>query len=58
LPADEIVRIANDENVDLIVISTHGRSGWRHLISGSVAEKIVRIASHPVLAIRAPKKES
>ena len=55
-PADEIVRIANEENIDLIVIATHGRTGWRHLVSGSVTEKVVRIASHPVLTIRTPKK--
>lgn len=56
--ADEIVRIANEENVDLIVIATHGRTGWRHLVSGSVTEKVVRIASHPVLTIRPPRKNA
>ncbi|MDH5684030.1 MAG: universal stress protein, partial [candidate division WOR-3 bacterium] len=56
LAADEIVRVAEENNVDLIVIATHGRTGFRHLISGSVTEKVVRIASHPVLTIRIPRK--
>jgi nucleotide-binding universal stress UspA family protein len=53
--ADEISRIANDQDVDLIVIATHGHTGWRHLVFGSVAERVVRIAKHPVLTIRAPE---
>jgi nucleotide-binding universal stress UspA family protein len=40
--------------VDLIVMGTHGRSGVAHLLIGSVAEKIVRAASCPVLTIRHP----
>jgi len=55
--AREIVRIARDENVDLIVIATHGMTGWRHLVFGSVAEKVVRLAPCPVLTVRAPKEE-
>jgi len=42
--------------VDLIVISTHGETGWRHLVFGSVAEKVVRFSSCPVLTIREPDK--
>jgi nucleotide-binding universal stress UspA family protein len=49
--ADEIVRLANDESADLIVIATHGLTGWRHLIFGSVAEKVIRHADRPVLVI-------
>jgi nucleotide-binding universal stress UspA family protein len=52
--ADEIIRIADEEKADLIVIATHGFTGWRHLVFGSVAEKVVRIASCPVLTVRAP----
>jgi nucleotide-binding universal stress UspA family protein len=52
--ANEILSIAEKENVDLIVIATHGRTGWRHLVFGSVAEKVVRHANHAVLTIRAP----
>jgi universal stress protein A len=54
--ADEIVRIAEKEKIDLIVISTHGETGFRHLIFGSVAEKVVRHAQCPVLTIRASHK--
>lgn len=53
-PADEIAQIAEREHADLIVISTHGASGWRHLVFGSVAEKVVRFAKCPVLTVRAP----
>jgi nucleotide-binding universal stress UspA family protein len=56
IAADEIVGTAETENVDLIVITTHGRTGFRHLVSGSVTEKVIRISSHPVLTIRTAKK--
>lgn len=56
-PADEIVRLAKSESVDLIVISTHGVTGWRHLIFGSVAEKVIRLADRPVLVIPAHEAE-
>lgn len=52
--AGEIVRVADELEVSLIVIATHGRTGWRHFVSGSVAEKVVRTASCPVLALRCP----
>jgi nucleotide-binding universal stress UspA family protein len=51
----EIVSAAEDTGSDLIVISTHGLTGWRHLAFGSVAESIVRRAHCPVLTIRALK---
>ena len=54
-PAKEIVRIANEENVDMIVIATHGLTGWQHIVFGSVAEKVVRFAECPVLTVRGPK---
>ena len=57
-PAGEIVRLASEEAVDWIVISTHGLTGWRHLFFGSVAEKVVRLAPCPVLTVRAPTEES
>ncbi|MGC2108159.1 MAG: universal stress protein [Candidatus Korobacteraceae bacterium] len=47
--ASEIVRIAQDEGADMIVIATHGHTGWRHVAFGSVAEKVVRRAQCPVL---------
>ena len=52
-PADEIVRIAEEEKADLIVIATHGQSGWKRFISGSVTERVVRMASCPVLVVPA-----
>jgi nucleotide-binding universal stress UspA family protein len=53
--ATEIVHAARDEHMDLIVIATHGLTGWRHLVFGSVAEKVVRLAECPVLTVRAPR---
>lgn len=55
--ADEIVRLAATEKADLIVIATHGLTGWRHLVFGSVAEKIIRLADRPVLVIPAHNLE-
>lgn len=51
-PAVEIVRKATEENADLIVIATHGLTGWRKFIFGSVTEKVIRFAGCPVLSIR------
>jgi phosphomannomutase len=48
----EIVRYAKEEEMDLIVIATHGRTGLKHALFGSVAEKVVRKAPCPVLSIR------
>lgn len=56
-PALQICNAAN-EDVDLIVISTHGRTGLRHLLIGSVAERVVRLAHCPVVVIPAPHKSS
>jgi nucleotide-binding universal stress UspA family protein len=50
-PADEIIRTADEENVDLIVIASRGRTGLDRLIFGSVAEKVVRFAECPVLTV-------
>ncbi len=51
---DEIVKAAEAEEVDLIVIATHGWTGWRRFIFGSVAEKVVRLSTLPVLTIPEP----
>jgi nucleotide-binding universal stress UspA family protein len=51
-PPAEIVKRAADDNVDVIVMSTHGQSGWKRLVCGSVTEKVVRTAECPVLTIR------
>ncbi len=56
-PADEIVECAKESNASLIVMGTHGFTGWKHLLLGSVTEKVVRSASCPVLTIPAFEKE-
>ena len=52
-PAQQLIKLATDRDMDLIVTSTHGRSGLSHLIMGSVAEKIIRHAPCPVFVVRA-----
>ena len=52
IPAEEILRVAEEEEIDLIVIGTHGWTGVRHFLLGSVAEKVVRTARCPVLIVR------
>jgi universal stress protein A len=51
-PVDEIRRFAEEEGVDLIVIATHGWTGLRHIVMGSVAERTVRHSSVPVLTVK------
>lgn len=53
----EVVRVAEHDSVDLIVIATHGMTGWHRLAFGSVAEKVVRLAPCPVLVLRACPNE-
>jgi len=55
-PFVEIIETAREENVDLIIIATHGRSGVEHILFGSTAEKVVRKAPCPVLTLREPLK--
>ena len=50
--AEEILTRANDEGADLIVMGTHGRKGIDRILFGSVAEKVVKNASMPVLTVR------
>jgi len=52
IPAEEIVEVANKDSVDLIVMGTHGWTGIRHMLLGSVAEKVLRMATCPVLVVR------
>ena len=54
IPFQSIVDVAREKNVDLIVTGTHGRTGLRHALLGSVAEKVVRLAPCPVLVTREP----
>jgi nucleotide-binding universal stress UspA family protein len=53
-PAWEVVKLAADRGDDVIVVGTHGRTGVRRLMVGSVAERVVREATVPVLAVREP----
>jgi len=54
-PFLEIIRMAKDEEADLIVMGTHGRTGLPHVLIGSTAEKVVRMAPCPVLTVRRPE---
>jgi nucleotide-binding universal stress UspA family protein len=51
-PAHIIRHFAEEEGVDLIVMATHGRTGVRHILMGSVAEKVVRTSSVPVMTVK------
>lgn len=51
-PATEITRYAEDQEIDLIVLPSHGRTGLARLMIGSVAERVVRLAHCPVLVLR------
>ncbi|HKF70044.1 MAG TPA: universal stress protein, partial [Vicinamibacterales bacterium] len=52
-----IVDYARENGIDLIVLGTHGRGVLAHLMMGSVAERVVRIANCPVLTVRCPQHE-
>lgn len=52
---EEIVRAAEEEGVDLIVMATHGHSGFRHMLIGSTTEKVVRASKIPVLSLKYDK---
>ena len=56
-PSEAIIQHAKTENIDVIVMGTHGRSGLAHLVMGSVAERVVRLAPCPVLTVRHPEHE-
>ena len=53
-PVDEILRLAKEIGCDLIVMGTHGRTGFGRMLMGSVAEKVVRTAPCPVVTVRQP----
>ena len=53
-PAAAIVEAAAVQKADLIVMSTHGHTGLKHVLLGSTAERVVRLSKQPVLTLRAP----
>jgi universal stress protein A len=57
-PASAVLRLAESEAVDMIVLGTHGRTGLMRLLMGSVAEAIVRRATCPVLTFREPSQKA
>jgi nucleotide-binding universal stress UspA family protein len=56
-PVTEIADVARKENIDLIIISTHGHAGLKHVLLGSVTENVVRYAPCPVLVVREHEHE-
>lgn len=56
-PAAAIVEYAKEADADIVILGTHGRGGMAKLLMGSVAERVVRTASCPVLTVRHPEHE-
>lgn len=56
-PAAAIVAYAKDHDIDLLILGTHGRGPFSHLLMGSVAERVVRTAPCPVLTVHHPEHE-
>jgi nucleotide-binding universal stress UspA family protein len=56
-PYREIIRMADERQIDLIILGTHGRSGVRHFLLGSTAERVVRHAHCPVMVVREQEHE-
>ena len=54
-PHEEIVKVSEKELINIIVIATHGETAFHKFVFGSVAEKVIRLSSRPVLVIRTPK---
>ncbi|SNS71628.1 Nucleotide-binding universal stress protein, UspA family [Granulicella rosea] len=52
-----VLMVSKREHADMLVISTHGMSGWRPVVFGSIAEKVVKLAECPVLLLRSAKTE-
>jgi len=56
-PVDQISQVADELNVDLIILATHGHTGLKHVVLGSTAENVVRHAPCPVLTVRVNEHE-
>ena len=54
LPPNEIVALADEQAADLIVVGTHGRTGVKHLVMGSVSRSVLKMAHRPVLTVAGP----
>jgi nucleotide-binding universal stress UspA family protein len=50
-----IMEVVEREHIDMVIISTHGISGWHPLVSGSIAEKVVKLVQCPLLLLRSAK---
>ena len=55
--AGNIMEVIEREKIDMVVISTHGISGWRPLVFGSIAEKVVKLVQCPLLLLRSAKPD-
>ena len=55
---DAIIKYADENSVDMIVIATHGHKGLNHFMLGSTAERVVRGASCPVLTVKPQQQEN
>jgi nucleotide-binding universal stress UspA family protein len=53
-----IMEVAEREHIDFVVISTHGISGWRPLVFGSIAEKVIKLIQCPLLLLHSAKAET
>ena len=54
----KIMEVVDREHIDMIVISTHGISGWHPFVFGSIAEKVVKLAECPLMLLRSAKPKS
>ena len=55
IPHREVQRLSDELGIDMVVMGTHGRTGIRHFLLGSVAERVVRTSPVPVVTVPAPK---
>ena len=56
--AGNIMEVVEHEHIDMLVISTHGLSGWHPMVFGSIAEKVVKLVQCPVLLLHSTERES
>ncbi len=56
-PVDDITRLAREKEIDIVIAATHGRSGLKRMVLGSVTERLVQSLPCPLLSIRSPEKE-